>query len=442
LASAELRLSTVQPGPGLGSRALAAFGTVVLALYAIDGVVSLADNLVRGVSKSNLLTAPRGVIAQLTLVALVAAWVALALTPRLPKRVFAAPLLFSAWWIVGAPPLPLVTNSIDRLDAFGGAAQLASAALAFLVVRIAHGRFRLDPTRFAGPAFRLRSSASFLAFHVFVVAPFLVASLLLGVAAQVERATAGFLTFHAREIRIEERRYRRGDREVRLVGMMHLGESESYLKLFESFRGPSTIVLEEGVSDQDNLLQRPLSYAVAAKALGLSTQPEVESVLEDQENQNEGEDVEFPEVKNADVDVRDFRPETITFLDAAGSVWGAQSPGEAIAALRSFGARKDVQALLSAANEDILKLRNRHLLQAISDALDEYHCVIVPWGALHLAGIEAALNSRGFIEEKVSSRTLLRYATLVEAVPRLLRQEVPPTEVHPPEPSTTPGGAK
>jgi len=441
LASAELRLSTLQPGPGPGSRGLAAFGNVVLALYAIDGVVSLADHLIRGVSKSSVLTDARSVIAQLTLLALFAAWAALALTPRLPKRVFAAPLLITAWWSVGAPPLPLMMNSIDRLDAYGTAAQLGSAALAFLLVRIAYGRFRLDPARFAGPAFRFRSSAGFLAFHVLVVPPFLMASLFLGAAAQVEHATAGFVTFHAREIRIQERRYRRGDREVRLVGMVHLGESESYLELFQGFRGPSTVVLEEGVSDQDNLLQRPLSYAAAAKALGLSTQPDVASVLEDHESENEAEDAEIPEVKNADVDVRDFRPETITVLDAIGSVWGAQNPGEAIAALRRFGGRKDAPALLSAANEDILKLRNRHLLKAISDALDEYHCVIVPWGALHLAAIEASLNSQGFVEEKVSSRTLARYATLADAMLRVLRREVPPTEVRPPEPSPTPAGA-
>jgi hypothetical protein len=397
---------------GVGSSGLAVIGNAVLILYATDGLVCLADHLLQGTTGASLLVQPRNLVAFVTLLALALVWIILAVTPRLPKRFFVAPLAVSAWWTLGAPPLPLLLKSRQGLDALGVAAELASAALAFLLVRTAYGRYLLDPARLVGPAFRLRSSAGFLLFHLLLLPPLIAGSALFGAAAQIEQTTAGFVTFHGREIRIHERRYRRGDREVRLVGMMHLGEADSYRELFRSFRGPSTVVLEEGVSDQDRLLRQPLSYAAAATALGLSTQPEVEGVL-DEEESDEGE---MPDVRNADVDLRDFHPETITVLGFAAAVWSAQNPGDAIAKLRAFARRGDAKALLAKAGDDILTLRNRRLLDAIDESLDSYRCVIVPWGALHLAAIEAALKERGFVQEDAGSRTLLRYATVVQAL--------------------------
>jgi hypothetical protein len=396
----------------VGSPRLAAFGNAVLVLYAADGIVWLADHLLEGTTGARFLSDPRDLMARVTLVALGLVWVALAVTPRLPKRIFAAPLAVSAWWALGAAPLPLVLKSPRALDALGVSVQIASGAVSFLLVHAAYGRYRLDPERLVGPAFRLRSSAGFLVVHLLLVPPLIAGSVVFGAAAQLERLTAGFVTFHGREIRIHERRYRRGDREVRLVGMMHLGESDSYRELFRGFRGPSTVVLEEGVSDQDHRLRQPLSYAAAARALGLSTQPEIEGVLD----QDEVEEEEMPDVRNADVDLREFHAETIAFLDFAGALWSAQSSGEALARLRAFAMRGDAEALLSVAGDDILTLRNHHLLEAISDALASYRCVIVPWGALHLAGIEATLKEQGFVEEEAASRTLLRYATVVQAL--------------------------
>lgn len=401
---------------GAGSPLLAAFGNAVLGLFAADGALSLADHLLRRAADAALLAAPREIVARVTLVALVAAWAALASTPRLPKRVFAAPLAVTGWWSLGAPPLPLVLGSGDAFDAAGIACQVAAAALAFALLRRTHGGFRFDPARLAGPELRLRSSAAFLALHLVLAPPLLAASALLGAAAGIERATAGFVTFHAREVRLHERRYRRGEHEVRLVGMMHIGEAAAYRDLFESFRGPDTVVLEEGVSDADGLLRRRISYAAVAEALGLATQPRVEPPSGDDTGGTA--DPERPHVEHADVDVRAFRPETLAFLDVAASVWGAPGPAEAFAALRDFAEREDARALLAVAQEDILTLRNRHLLAAIQSALDAHRRVIVPWGALHLAEVEASLVSQGFTRESQAARTLLRYATIREALAR------------------------
>ncbi len=46
--------------------------------------------------------------------------------------------------------------------------------------------------------------------------------------------------------------------------------------------------------------------------------------------------------------------------------------------------------------KDILDARNERLTAEIDDSLKSYRRVIVPWGALHLKGVEAWLREREF----------------------------------------------
>ena len=100
----------------------------------------------------------------------------------------------------------------------------------------------------------------------------------LSLSAQIEHFTAGFMSFDWRGIQSTARVYRRGDREVHLVGMMHIGEDEAYRELFESFAGESTVVLEEGVSDAEGVLGEGLFYDVIASRFGLEVQPSFEQL--------------------------------------------------------------------------------------------------------------------------------------------------------------------
>ena len=57
----------------------------------------------------------------------------------------------------------------------------------------------------------------------------------------------------------------------------------------------------------------------------------------------------------------------------------------------SFG--RDV---ISGAITELIEARNAHLLTRISESLERYDRVVVPWGAAHMPGLETALREDGF----------------------------------------------
>jgi hypothetical protein len=139
-------------------------------------------------------------------------------------------------------------------------------------------------------------------------------------------------------------------------------------------------------------------------------------VLGDAGEAEGAEDPERPSVVNADVDVRTFRPETLVFLEEMGAVWGAPTASAALDAIQSFAERPDATALVDAARADVIDARNRHLLARIDASLADHRRVVVPWGALHLAELEAGLVARGFVAAGEIDRPLVRYATVVAAL--------------------------
>lgn len=62
--------------------------------------------------------------------------------------------------------------------------------------------------------------------------------------------------------------------------------------------------------------------------------------------------------------------------------------------------------------QDILVLRNQHLLEALDMALPEYQRVVIPWGAYHLPDIEEGLEQRGFTQTGERRHTLIPFGQL------------------------------
>ena len=99
----------------------------------------------------------------------------------------------------------------------------------------------------------------------------------------------------------------------------------------------------------------------------------------------------------ADIDISAFDPRTIDVLDAlARYVLNAPSP---VAGYLEFNqwleenAPPDIDDIVMT---DLLDKRNQALLEYLPDALENYDTLVIPWGALHMKGIEQALLDRGF----------------------------------------------
>jgi hypothetical protein len=236
----------------------------------------------------------------------------------------------------------------------------------------------------------------------------------LAVTTWVEVTTHGFIEFGLQGVSLADRHYQRAGKEIRLVGMMHLGDPDAYRAIVRSFSRDSTIVLAEGVSDNEGRLSERLEYGRAARALGLAPQGDLREYLTDPEHPEEAPPV-WPVVRHADVDTSVFSPTTIAWIRWASGIWDAPDFATALRDILA-GVRGRDPAELAAFQSEILDLRNEHLTHELERALTEYQRVVVPWGALHLPGIEQVVLGWGFEETSHELHPLFGWSTIASAL--------------------------
>ncbi len=338
----------------------------------------------------------------------------LAFCARLPMPLLLALCLSVFWLASGGAPLPLVFDPETTLPTALTLFQSAFALAALLRIRrLNRGRgWLLDDETRPGPAFSFAHSLRFVAALILVIAPLFVGYVLISFATWIEVGTERFIRVDLSGIQLSDRRYTRGQSEIRLVGMMHLGEDATYRDLAASFVTENTVVLEEGVSDEAGRFGHPISYDRLARALGLRAQRSIGDYLS--RGPADGEIPPWPVIRNADVDAQAFSPETLAYLELAARIWDSDAPVAAFVELyRDTLEHPERTKLLL---HDVIELRNRRLLVEIQRALPIYHRVIVPWGALHLPEIEREMLAQGFVLEEDTRRQVIAWETLLHAI--------------------------
>jgi hypothetical protein len=386
----------------------------LVAASAADATLSLLDELVRAATGVTWLAVPRNALAQLVVIGVAASVPVMLATPRLPVAVFGPLALVTFWLALGAAPLQLWIASPAQLGITGCLIQLMAVAFAFAMIRRRTGRWWFPDADSGIPAFAWRHSlgvgAALVAFGPIAAAGYFV----LAVGTWVEVATRGFVDFGLTGVSLADRHYERAGQEIRLVGMMHVGDPESYRAIVRTFSRDSTIVLAEGVSDRESRLSAPLEYGHAARALGLAPQEDLRDYLTDPEDP-EQTPPEWPVVRHADVDTSVFSPTTIAWIRWASGIWDAPDLATALSEIVD-GVRGRDPAELAAFQAEILDLRNEHLARELERALTEYQRVVVPWGALHLPGIEQVVLGWGFEETSRELHPLFGWSTIAAAL--------------------------
>jgi hypothetical protein len=383
--------------------------------FALDGAISVLDDLARTGSDPSALSALRTGIALAVLFAALGNFGLLAFDPRLPKRILLPLIAFLAWCALGAYPL---STGLDPTQTSGVALSaiqlgLALATLGWIRLRSATHHWLLHASDLPSKPPRIGYTLRFAVATALIAPPLLTGFAGLSLCARIEQATAGFVTFDLTGIHATAREYHREGQRIDLVGMAHIGEDEAYLDLFGSFAGDSTLLLEEGVSDEDGLIGEGLFYEMLAGRIGLDVQPSFETLLAAMPPSDAG--VPMPDIRNADVDARVFEPDTIAVLGAVGRLYQSDRLGPA---LKEFQATLDELGpeATAAAFRDLVENRNAHLLTEIQAGLDEYQRIIVPWGALHLPGIEAAILDWGFEQTASRRHRITAYQTILAAL--------------------------
>jgi hypothetical protein len=316
--------------------------------------------------------------------------------------VFLPLTLYVFWSALALWPLSAVISR-ESLGLIAAAAQLLLGGIAVLLLRNTGGEPLLSATQFRGSLFSWRNTLSFAAIHLLLLPFLLIYTSLAMTSHYLEQQTAGFLRLSPVGIYMSERSYHRDDKVVRLAGMMHIGNEDYYQDMVASLSTDGAIILAEGVTDHDKLLVNQFNYSKLAGAIGLSSQRKMRisgnlidlNRLEEMDPDARGQGK--PDIAGADIDVSQFHPQTIAFLNELGrTLFGDKPLLEGLAEYNAWVNENMTPEWIAGVMTDILDKRNALVIDNMVRSLEYYDTVIIPWGAMHMPAIEAAVLKLGF----------------------------------------------
>ena len=290
--------------------------------------------------------------------------------------------------------------------------QLPVAAATFLLLKARTGGWLLATSRLPRKR-HLVVRTVFATVVTIVVVPVMTAALIvLVLVATLERSSDGHLEVTGTGVVVRETVLTKDGRTVLLVPMVHFGEGEFYRTIFEEIP-PGSLVLAEGITDREKRLAVFPSAMKLASALGLTTQPDPRVAV----RPGPAPAVERgagptpassarPEVVIADVDVAEFSDATIAVLRDLAGLYDSGSLGEA---MRRLVARTRARDGFATVKDDLIDKRNAKLLQAFDERAGGYTTIVIPWGAMHVPGLEAGLRERGYRVDAERERTVMRF---------------------------------
>jgi hypothetical protein len=229
--------------------------------------------------------------------------------------------------------------------------------------------------------------------NVFVLMPAVIVYVFLCSALAVDHFSGGFMALRPNGFSVQVRKYVRNDgKTIQLFPMSHIADAGFYQKISQTFP-TNSIILMEGVTDNQNLLTNELSYKRMAKSLGLAEQLE-------KFEPTRGEMV------MADVDVEQFSKNTIDFLNLIILVHSKGVNAGIVQKLMQYSPPPHFEELLF---NDLLRKRNQHLLEEIQSHLPKSDNIMVPWGVAHMPEIAKEIQKSGFRLDGTQEYMVIRF---------------------------------
>jgi hypothetical protein len=226
----------------------------------------------------------------------------------------------------------------------------------------------------------------------------------------VEGGTSGGLLVKRQGVYSQLVTYRKGDRRVVVVPMIHIGDREFYSLTVDRFATQPGLTLLEGVSGGGKELKK-LNHRDIASAVGVSAQSDEmlkgckPSHLNTQGFLCEGNKMRY---EFADLDFKDFKPITREYLNGIGTN-GA------------FGdIAGEMKTMTSPAGFligwDIEDNREERLFRDFDEKAAEENLVVIPWGAAHFFRIGQHLQDRGFKPESTELVRVISFGSMLRAL--------------------------
>jgi len=374
-----------------------------LGLFLADAMVSLVDDTLILGFDLHLLTALRGTLSLCTMVLVLVIYCLMGLTPLIPKRLFLPLTLFSPAALLVA--VPCVIYFYSRIHQLAWGLSVCQVIVGLSILYLVQGGFKfrwplMPESQLEGRGFSRRNLAVFLLVNVVVLVPAVMIYLGICAVMAVAHFSEGFLALRPVGLTVQVRNYVRNDgKTIQLVPMSHVGEPDFYRTLAQSFPS-NAIILMEGVSDNRNLITNKINYQRMATALGVAEQHE--------EFRPRGELV------RADVDVEAFTPNTIAGLNLAMLIHSQGLNAGTAFQLMQFSPPHFEEQLF----DDLLRKRNRHLLEEIRSRLAASDHLIVPWGAAHMPEIAREIQKAGFHLDETQEYVAIRFRPTDQKIKR------------------------
>jgi hypothetical protein len=379
-----------------GRQFLAFLLSVCLGLFLADALASFLDDSLIMLFGIHALSAIRSLVCFFAMAIALVVYLLMGLTPMIPKRLFIPVTLFNP--AVGLFAVPAVIYFYSRVQQVTWVISLCQVVFGVGMLCWFRGGFKLgwplvsadqlQPRRFSW-----LNLSGFLLANVFVVLPAVI--IYLGVCAglAVGHFSEGFLALRPSGFSVQARKYVRQDgKSIQLVPMAHVGDAAFYRKLSDSFP-TNSLILMEGVTDNRNLLTNHITYHRMANSLGLA------------EQQKEFQPTRG-EMVHADIDVEEFTPNTIGFLNLVMLIHArGLDPGNLLMLLQYSPPPHFEERLF----DDLLRKRNRHLLGVIDARLAESEALIVPWGVAHIPELAREIQKSGFRLAETQQYQLIRF---------------------------------
>lgn len=395
------------------------FANFYIVLFLIDAGLSLTDDLLSMfVTHLPALSTVRNLAAFGVIALSLVVYLLLGIDRRLPKRVFLPLTLYALWCSLALWPLlgMIPRGSLELTAALG---QVIIGGAALVMLRRSYGRYLLPTKLFQRPLFRWRNTLVFSAVNLLLLPLMLVYTLMAMAGYYLDHQTAGFMRLSPLGIYSSERSYHDDGKVVSLVAMMHIARQGYYQELVASLPAKGTIILAEGVTDQDQLLKTRFQYGRLANLVGLSSQETMILdgnllELDDLEPADERDrDEAKPDIVQADVDINSFEPQTIEFLNVLGRTLLSGKPlAQGLAAYNDWVLVHGTPEVYAGVMADILDKRNAVVIDALHRSLDRYDTIVVPWGGMHMPAIEAAILEAGFAPGDKKERLLFAFGSI------------------------------
>ena len=370
--------------------------SLCLGLFLAVGAVSVVDDSLVLLFGFHLLTMTSGILTFIAALMAMLVYGLMGLTPMIPKRVFLPVTLF---YVAGLLIVfPTLIYCYDRAVQIDWVLSFCQVILGLgLLWRLRGGlKFRwpiVEPEHLGNRGFSWLNLIVFLLVNVFVLLPAMVAYLALCATLAANHFSGGFLAVHPGGLTVQVRKYVRNDgKTIQLIPMAHIGEADFYRKVSQSFPSNS-IILMEGVTDRKSLITNEASYKRAAKSLGLVEQ-------EEEFMPTQGEMV------MADMDVEQFSTNTIDFLNLGMFIHSKGMTPATVQKALQYSPSPDFQKQVFG---DLLRKRNRHLLDEIQTRLPQSDNIIVPWGVAHMPEIAAEIQKSGFRLDESREYEVIRF---------------------------------